>query len=197
MDLMQNQIAGRQIATAVAIWDEDSGYVFIGEGLPGTGKGKGRTPKYTVERSDLVKRNVSLVDIMDCVKQLEELGSPLMVRDFMGLQPYGGHYDQGIVIRSRTNENVSCNVTTNSGRNEAGYDVALQWYFDEDNVAGAPNDAFMDEYWRLTGGDRPPSTPLTPVAESDERSYTAKKNSYPTSGGRLEGLKGGKKKRRA
>lgn len=158
----QGKIYGRAIARGIAQWIEGTGYVFLQEKIHGDkldrtarkkeAKERGE-PAFSLERTDMAKRGVTMDALLDCVDQLEEAGNPLQLRDSLGLQPYGGHSHTGLVITSRKDKKITCAITTNSGKQEADYDVMFEWYYDEDSALDAmPNESFMDQYWRLVGG---------------------------------------------
>lgn len=112
---MFQNIAGRAICDAMLVpvtYDKGakSGYKFVGN----VRKGEPSNIFWRVSKADLVQWGITEDDIMDCVKQLEDMGTIDELRDQLGILPGQGYKNVGLTVRSRTKPAVQCHAIVNS-----------------------------------------------------------------------------------
>lgn len=161
--LPQNNISGLSIAWGRAKWGEidgEEGYVFD----------EPDSFQITVTPQHLEKCGVSEDDLMDCVDQIEdEMGDPEKYRPHigtdMGLFPKSGYSNVGIVIKSRSNDKVTCVFTpTSVVYGEA--DGYFEWYYDESNMNGYDSlGKFLSDFDKVAG-DRTANIMTSPIVPS-------------------------------
>lgn len=161
--LPQNKIAGTQIAWGRGTWgdleDGRSGYLFD----------KDDAFQYVVPQQWLAGNSVSEDDLTDCLTQIEkEVGEPEEFRRGLGLIPGGGATHPGIVIRSRTNDEVVCVFTPTSFQPDflnGKVDGYFEWFLDKKGADTKDLNTWMKQFDAMSGNrlDNITSSPIVPV----------------------------------
>lgn len=143
--LSQNKISGQAIAWGRAQWGElqdgSMGYVFP--------EGAFQLAQTMNHLQDL---GISLDDLMDCITQFETAyGSPQDLRSQFGLFKNSGETHPGMVVRSNTNNRVSCVMTPTSWEVKK-VEAYFQWFVDD------PAHFSQSDFERMAGVE--PETPL-------------------------------------
>lgn len=161
--LPQNKIAGTQIAWGRGTWGEiedgRSGYLFD----------KDDAFQYVVPQQWLAGNSVSEDDLTDCLTQIEkEVGEPEEFRRGLGLIPGGGFTHPGIVVRSRTNDEVVCVFTPTSFQPDflnGKVDGYFEWFLDKKGADTADLSTWMKQFDAMSGNrlDNITASPVVPV----------------------------------
>lgn len=129
----QKKIQGRVIAFGRVTWlkygekEDQEGYVF------NTNNGFG----YKVDQKWLADQGVNFEALKDCVDQLEEKGSVGELKAEYGHRLATGPHSIGLVLTSRKDPRIICNVVLADDTHGEFLDLLLSWYLDVDNEKGA------------------------------------------------------------
>jgi hypothetical protein len=124
----QNQITGKQVAAGRAAWEKygkesQAGYVFK--------QNHGFVLK--VDQSELDQLGITMEAILDCVEQLEAMGSGAELKKKFSFRKNQGFAHSGLVISSKVDPRIKMAVTLHDPDYEHT-DVLLGWFVDVENL---------------------------------------------------------------
>lgn len=125
----QNKITGLQLAGGRVHWEhfgpgeKDVGYIFK----------KNHGFQLAVDPDQLKSLGVTMDVLMDCVKQLEELGGPEAIKGSIALRTNPGYLPNGLVITSGVDPRVKMSVMFHDPDYE-DTDFLLAWFIDNEHL---------------------------------------------------------------
>jgi len=167
------EICGRAIADGMLVpisYDDGAKqeYGFIGN----VRKGGPTDFFWRVTKAELVDWKISKDDLMDCVRQLSEMGNIEQLRDMLGISPGQGLKYCDFGLRSETNPKICCRVVVNSRTayghpywdadggapsnfNDYGQVIEIYFYYDIHNVVSGEetDDRLVGDMNKLLFGD--------------------------------------------
>jgi len=146
----QGKVIGKLVASGRVKWgrfgeaEGDQGYVFK----------ENNGFAWKLDTRELEEQGVNMDVLTDCVKQLEEMGTIDELKSAHGYRQGQGWLDDGLVVTSRVDPRICCNVAF--GSNDVGHDywnhsinnedvdLYLSWYLDNHNVTQQMDGSFQE-----------------------------------------------------
>lgn len=125
----QEKIQGRLCATGRAKYNSvvaDGGYIFV----------KDRGFVWNIDPLDQDQYGISMDALLDCVEQLEKMGSVDDIKKADHIRDAQGWLNGGLVIQSKKDPRIVCSVTLVDQEYEDA-DVTLRWYLDLNKISKA------------------------------------------------------------
>lgn len=125
----QNKLTGLLVAGGRVHYEQygekedQKGYVFK----------KNHGLQIAIDTSEMKALGVTMEVLLDCVKQLEEMGDAKTIKDKIGFRDHQGYLSNGLVIQSKLDPRLKMSVMYNSSDYE-DTDFLLNWFLDNEHL---------------------------------------------------------------